>query len=232
MSKDFYEVLWVNKNSSEEEIKKAYRKMAMKHHPDRNKWDKTAETKFKEINQAYETLSDSSKRKQYDMFWSAWSQFNSWSNPFWGSAWFGWFEDIFSSFAWSTNSRWSRWNSASFDFSDLFWNMWGWNSRKTQYEEESRKNEETLDVEKTYEIPVFDLLLWCKIEVTWEYKQTATLKIPANTKPWTKFRVKEFGKNITWKKGNLLVKVDAKMPKNISDTDLHLLRTIADNVGY
>lgn len=71
MSKDFYSILWVSKTATQDEIKKAYRKLAMKYHPDRNKWDKQAEEKFKEIWQAYDVLSDEQKRKQYDMFWSA-----------------------------------------------------------------------------------------------------------------------------------------------------------------
>lgn len=65
---DFYEILWVSKNASKDDIKKAYRKLAMQYHPDRNKWDKAAEKKFKEINEAYSTLSDDAKKQQYDMF--------------------------------------------------------------------------------------------------------------------------------------------------------------------
>lgn len=66
--RDYYETLGVPKNASEEEIKKAYRKLAMKHHPDRNQDDKskTAEAKFKEAKEAYEMLSDSQKRAAYD----------------------------------------------------------------------------------------------------------------------------------------------------------------------
>ncbi len=69
MSKrDYYEVLGVNKNSDESEIKKAYRQMALKYHPDKNPGDKSAEDKFKEAAEAYEVLSDSDKRKRYDQF--------------------------------------------------------------------------------------------------------------------------------------------------------------------
>jgi len=67
MSKrDYYEVLGVEKTAGEEELKKAYRKLAMKHHPDRNPGDKAAEDKFKEANEAYEVLTDAQKRAVYD----------------------------------------------------------------------------------------------------------------------------------------------------------------------
>ena len=66
--RDYYEVLGVDKKASAEEIKKAYRKSAMKYHPDRNPGDKEAEEKFKEIGEAYEVLSDEGKRSRYDQF--------------------------------------------------------------------------------------------------------------------------------------------------------------------
>lgn len=68
MANDYYEILGVQRNSSDDDIKKAYRKLAMKYHPDRNKGDKSAETKFKEINEAYETLKDPQKKAAYDRY--------------------------------------------------------------------------------------------------------------------------------------------------------------------
>ena len=66
--RDYYEVLGLKKGASEEEIKKAFRKMAMKYHPDRNPGDKKAEEKFKEVNEAYSVLSDADKKAKYDRF--------------------------------------------------------------------------------------------------------------------------------------------------------------------
>lgn len=70
MSKDFYKTLGVDKNASADEIKKAYRKLAMKYHPDKNMGDKSAEQKFKDINEAYEVLKDPQKKSAYDTYGS------------------------------------------------------------------------------------------------------------------------------------------------------------------
>jgi molecular chaperone DnaJ len=71
-SKDYYQILGVNRNASEKEIKQAYRRLARKHHPDLNPGDKSAEARFKEMNAAYQVLSDPEKRKKYDQFGDQW----------------------------------------------------------------------------------------------------------------------------------------------------------------
>jgi curved DNA-binding protein len=73
--KDYYQILGVSKNASSAEIKKAYRKLARKYHPDVNQGDKSAENKFKDINEAHEVLSDDDKRQKYDRFGSEWQRF-------------------------------------------------------------------------------------------------------------------------------------------------------------
>src|ERR1043165_1400912 len=66
--RDYYESLGLQRNTSAEEIKKAYRKLAVQFHPDKNPGDKKAEERFKELSEAYEVLSDSQKRQMYDQF--------------------------------------------------------------------------------------------------------------------------------------------------------------------
>ena len=65
---DYYEILGVSHSTSEEDVKKAYRKLALRYHPDRNPGDKTAEERFKEVSEAYQVLSDPDKRSQYDRY--------------------------------------------------------------------------------------------------------------------------------------------------------------------
>ena len=73
--KDYYSVLGVEKKASQEDIKKAYRKLAVKYHPDKNQGNKAAEEKFKEVSEAYEVLGDAEKRKQYDKLGANWKQY-------------------------------------------------------------------------------------------------------------------------------------------------------------
>jgi molecular chaperone DnaJ len=92
--RDYYEVLGVAKNASDEDIKKAYRKLAMKHHPDRNQGDAEAEVKFKEAKEAYEMLSDAEKRGAYDQYGHAGVDPNMRGGPG-GAQGFGGFADAF-----------------------------------------------------------------------------------------------------------------------------------------
>lgn len=73
--KDYYKILGVDRTASEDEIKRAYRKLALQYHPDRNPGDKKAEDKFKEINEAYQVLSDAEKRKRYDQLGESYTRY-------------------------------------------------------------------------------------------------------------------------------------------------------------
>ena len=103
--RDYYQVLGVDKSASADDIKKAYRKLAMKYHPDRNPGDKSAEEKFKEVGEAYEVLSDADKRSRYDSYGFAGVDPN--FNPNAGSGFGGGF------------------GGAGFDFGDIFGDFFG-----------------------------------------------------------------------------------------------------------
>ncbi len=236
MSNNFYDTLWVQKTADASEIKKAYRKKAMQYHPDKNKGDAWAEARFKEVNEAYQTLSNTKKKQQYDMFgstgWTTWNPFSWAQSRWWQSGGFWGFEDMF---GWAGRQQQSSW--FEFNMEDLFWGWWqqqGWNPfwQQQQARPEPKKKPVSLDFEKTCEVPIFDLILGCSIEISWVYWQKKKIKIPVWTKPWTKMRVKWFWKSEGAKKWNLLIKIEAKMPKSISDVDKSMLERIREGVGY
>jgi curved DNA-binding protein len=89
--KDYYKILGVDRNASKDEIKRAYRKLALKTHPDRNPGDKKAEEKFKDINEAYQVLSDPEKRARYNQLGESYTQWQQGGAPAGGFRWEDWF---------------------------------------------------------------------------------------------------------------------------------------------
>ncbi|MCD6358521.1 MAG: J domain-containing protein, partial [Dehalococcoidia bacterium] len=85
-SKNYYQILGVSQKASAKEIKNAYRKLARKYHPDVNPGNNSAEKKFKSINEAYEVLSDSDKRKKYDQFGDQWQHADQFAKAGWNKA--------------------------------------------------------------------------------------------------------------------------------------------------
>jgi len=142
-AKDYYTILGVTKNASDEEIKKAYRKLAMKYHPDRNPNKKEAEERFKEINEAYAVLSDKEKRKQYDTFGAeGFHQRFSQEDIFKGFD----FDEILSGLFGARGRREFRFGGRSgFDFGDLF-------GRQDSSRDAGRMPQRGEDI--VYEIPI------------------------------------------------------------------------------
>ena len=129
--RDYYETLGVSRNASEDEIKKAYRQLALKHHPDRNPGDQEAEERFKEAAEAYEVLRDPEKRSIYDQFGHEGLQGR-------GFTGFGGFDDIFSAFG------------------DLFEDFFGFGGRRTRSRDATRPGADLLyDMRLTFQEAVF-----------------------------------------------------------------------------
>lgn len=146
MAKDYYKILGVDKNATEADIKKAFRKLAVKYHPDKNPGNKAAEEKFKEANEANDVLSDSEKRKKYDRFGENWNAPNAEqaydSGYGYSSMNTGDFEDIFG-------------GGGGGGFSDVFENIFGGKTgrqgrRNTSFGGNDLRAEMEISLEESY----------------------------------------------------------------------------------
>ncbi len=148
--KDYYKVLGVNKTASADEIKKAYRKLALKYHPDKNKGDKDAESKFKEISEAYEVLKDSEKRAKFDNLGSSYNRYRqTGGNP-----------NDFNWNDWTQSSQRGRGTSSYGDIfdsnggvSDFFENIFGGGFSKGSFRQRKQKGS---DINANIEITLED----------------------------------------------------------------------------
>ncbi|MGT0061106.1 DnaJ C-terminal domain-containing protein [Helicobacter pylori] len=189
MSKSLYQTLDVSENANQDEIKKSYRRLARKYHPDLNK-TKEAEEKFKEINAAYEILSDEEKRRQYDQF---------------GDNMFG--GQNFSDFARSRN--------ASGDLDDFLSSLFGRGGFSQRFSQNSQGfsgfnfsnfAHEDLDMTTTLNVSVLDTLLGNKKQVSIN-NETFSLKIPIGVEEGEKIRVRNKGKMGRTGRGDLLLQI-------------------------
>ncbi|WP_231210595.1 DnaJ C-terminal domain-containing protein [Helicobacter pylori] len=189
MSKSLYQTLDVSENANQDEIKKSYRRLARKYHPDLNK-TKEAEEKFKEINAAYEILSDEEKRRQYDQF---------------GDNMFG--GQNFSDFA--------RSRSASEDLDDILSSIFGRGGFSQRFSQNSQGfsgfnfsnfAHEDLDITTTLNVSVLDTLLGNKKQVSIN-NETFSLKIPIGVEEGEKIRVRNKGKMGRTGRGDLLLQI-------------------------
>jgi len=149
--KDYYKILGVERSASKDDIKKAFRKLAHEHHPDKTKGDKTAEQKFKDASEAYAVLSDEQKRQQYDTFGSAGAGFNPGAGGFGGQGGFGGFD--FSQFTQGNGQGFE------FDIGDIFGDFFGGGRQARQ----QRGRDISIDIQVSFEESVFgverDILL-------------------------------------------------------------------------
>ncbi|MGB9673281.1 MAG: DnaJ C-terminal domain-containing protein [Anaerolineales bacterium] len=234
--RDYYQILGVNKDASEADIKKAYRKLARKYHPDVNPGDKSAEEKFKEINEAYEVLSDPEKRQKYDRFGAQWRQYErSGGRP----------EDF----------DWSQWSARpggggtytrtvspeEFEqmfggglggFSDFFETLFGGMGRATTspFGRQTRRTSATKprDMEYPVQISLEEAFYGTTRSLQFEDGRRIEARIPAGVKTGSKVRLSGQGApNARGERGDLYLTIEV-LPHPLFERDGDDLKTKAD----
>lgn len=194
--KDYYKILGVDKSATQDEIKKAYRKLAMKYHPDRNAGNKSFEEKFKEITEANEVLSDSEKRKKYDMLGSNWKQYQNT-----GGQGFG---DFYTNFGGGRRQPGSTYEfsgdlndifgGTAGGFSDFFESFFGGGGRGFGGRTQQQKT--AIDVEANMNVTLEDVFNGSEKQISVEGKKLK-IKINPGTKDGQKLRLKGMGRSKT-----------------------------------
>ncbi|HPI18999.1 MAG TPA: J domain-containing protein [Candidatus Kapabacteria bacterium] len=224
--KDYYKILGVSKTATKDEIKKAYRQLALKYHPDTNPNNKAAEDKFKEINEAYEVLGDSENRKKYDNLGSSWNRYRQTGGNTEDFDWSQWA---------SRRPQGRKKSSDTFSnigdifgqgASDFFENIFGGFSKKTGFQQPPKRGE---DIETELEISLEEAFNGAQKQFNVENQ-----KIELNIKPGINDRqvLKIPGKGKQGKtggtNGDILIKIKITPHKRVQreGNDLHLEVTI------
>lgn len=196
--KDYYKILGVEKSATQDDIKKAYRKLAMKYHPDRNPGNKSAEEKFKEITEANEVLSDPEKRKKYDTLGANWKQYQHTGGQG--------FDDFFTNFG---AGRRSSGSSSTYEFggnfNDLFSGMGGgfsdffesfFGGRGGGFAGRTQQQKTEVDIEAILNISLEDAFNGIEKTINIDGKKLK-IKVSPGTKDGQKLRLKGLGRSKT-----------------------------------
>lgn len=224
--KDYYEVLGVSKNATIPDIKKSYKKLAKKYHPDLNPNDKAAEEKFKEINEAYEVLGDEEKRKKYDTFGQSYNfqngaefdpsqfGFGSGNYQYYSTGDASDFSDFFNMFFGGRDG----FSTSSFDLGNIFSNR-----RSRNVKGEDVESELEISLKEAYE----GVSKTISVNILGEVK-TISVKIPAGILPGKKIKIKEQGGKGSrgGKNGDLLLKIKIKDDKEFKLEGLDIIRDL------
>jgi len=218
--KDYYAVLGVSKTADASEIKKAFRKLALKYHPDRNPDDKVAEARFKEVNEAYEVLSDTDKRKKYDSYGQYWKQasqaggYSRGAGVDFGGFDFGQYgsfeefiNDLLGGLGGSGASRGKTGNYTYRTSTQPGWSGYGSTSRSSRYS--AGTNGQSADTEATLRLTLPEAFRGVQKRLT-VGNETINVRIPAGAKPGVRVRVRGKGQfnSYSRKRGDLYLSVE------------------------
>ncbi len=219
--KDYYKTLGISKSSSKDEIKKAYRDLARKYHPDLNPDNKNAEEKFKEIQEAYEVLYDDQKRQQYDAFGS--TGFNSqprggpgFSSSYTYSGDIPSFDEIFKDIFSYAGGQGGPFRQQTRGRSDKFNDLFGNFGRGTGFSEQKPKNtqhEITVDFNTAIKGGTKDLTINSRDTRGKQKSEKLSVKIPPGVNTGSKIRIQGKGEQIGNKRGDLILKVKVQTHK-------------------
>ena len=209
--KDYYKILGVEKSATQDEIKKAYRKLAMKYHPDRNAEKKSSEEKFKEITEANEVLSDPDKRKKYDTLGSNWNQYQHTGGQG--------FDDFYTHFGGGGRRPTGSGSTYEFNgnindifggmgggFSDFFESFFG--GRGGGFGGRTQQQKTAVDVEAIMNVTLEEAFVGSEKTISVEGKKLK-IKINPGTKDGQKLRLKGLGrsKTVDGTKGDLYLNI-------------------------
>lgn len=212
-AKDYYKILGVSRNASKEEIKKAYRELARKYHPDMNPNDKSSEDKFKEIQEAYEVLGKDEKRKNYDMFGTTGPQQGgfggSWKDQGFSGGHryttnFGNFDDIFRDvFGFGATSRGRGRRAGAEQFSDIF----GFTAEDIDRDKDA-EHEITIDFDTAVKGGTRELTLNVHDAFGNQITEKVTVRIPPGVDNGSRIKLQGKGEaGRTGKRGDLFLKI-------------------------
>ncbi len=214
MSKDYYQILGVNKNASKDEIKKAFYKLAHKYHPDKKDGN---ELKFKEVNEAYQVLSDDNKRAKYDQFGSGFENM--------GQGGFGGGRGGFEGFDFNGAGGFGN-GGVEFDFgnlNDIFSDFFGGQMGGFRTNRTPRGR----DMQTEINISVVDSILGVEKKMVLGGQKEITIKIPAGIHNGQTLKMTGYGEEIkNGKSGDLFIKINIKFPSKISKKARELLEEL------
>ncbi|MFA6404566.1 MAG: DnaJ C-terminal domain-containing protein [Candidatus Paceibacterota bacterium] len=217
--KDYYKTLGIDKSASKDDIKKAFRKLAHEHHPDKNKGNIESEKKFKEASEAYSVLSDDNKRKQYDTFGSTGGGFNpnqggfnTQGFDFGGFQGFGGGQGIHFDF-----SNFGGGQNVEFDLGDIFGEFFGGRKR-------ARKGKNiNVDLEISFKESIFGIE---KEIVVGGRKERLMIKIPSGIENGQGLRISGKGESGEGGSGDLIVRIWVGPHTNIKKEGFHLVMNL------